>query len=79
LAEVGVSKRRSSDWQAEAIGALRAENAALVARTETRTVEPTMDTFVSMWRRWRAHLPWLIAAAVLTVMVLLFLWAPGVR
>jgi hypothetical protein len=27
--------------------------------------------------RWRAHLPWLIAAGVLTVMVLLF--APGVR
>jgi hypothetical protein len=32
-----------------------------------------------MWRRWRAHLPWLIAAVVLTAMVLLFLWAPRVQ
>ena len=62
--------------QAETIGELRDENRALAARTEAQTVESTTEAAMSRWRR---HLPWLIVAAVLTVMVALFVFAPGVR
>jgi hypothetical protein len=58
-------------------GERRADKRALLARTEARAPEPTRGE--SLMSRWRAHLPWLIAAGVLTVMVLLFLFAPGVR
>jgi excisionase family DNA binding protein len=57
-------------------GLLTAENHALEARTAVQSVEPIMEAPMSRWRR---HLPWLIAAAVLTVMVVLFVFAPGVR
>ena len=60
--------------QAETIGELRAENRALVARTEAQNEEALRALFPS---RWRVLAPWVLA--VLAIVVAVGLLAPVVR
>ena len=60
--------------QAETIGELRAENRALVARTEAQTVEPAPKISPSPWRVWWFWLvllaPFILTAIVVAVALL---------
>jgi excisionase family DNA binding protein len=74
MAELSVS-RETIRQQAETIGELRAENRALVARTEAQSVEPSpepptpLSRLLALWR-------WLVLVLVVavTTMIVLLVW-----
>ena len=72
MAELSVS-RETIRQQAETIGELRAENRALVARTEAQSIgptpEPSSGRYERLLVRFRPYIPWLLGLLAIVVAV----------